>query len=89
MSEFTEAMKAYATALAAAGFREMRITPHPDLREKLRQEHRAGESTAQTIERLVLGEARARPACPALQRRNQERQDRRARNREVSRAKEE
>lgn len=57
-----ERLKAYKGRMSAAGFRRLSCWLHPDLLDELERERRPGECRGRTLERLLLGQARARPS---------------------------
>lgn len=59
-----ERLRAYKTKMNDAGFKRLSVYVHPDLMAFLGVERRAGECGGRTLERLLLGMARARPSPP-------------------------
>lgn len=59
-----ERLKVYKGRMKEAGFKRLSIWVHPDLAAHLDNERKPSECTGRTVERLVLGEAKKRPAFP-------------------------
>lgn len=57
-----DALNRHKSRMCAAGFRRLNVWCHPDLVAALAQQRKPKECTGRTIERLILGEARKRPA---------------------------
>lgn len=60
--QYPKALNAYRARMRAAGFKRLSCEIHPDLAELLERERQPGECQGRCLERLVLGEARPRPA---------------------------
>lgn len=56
-----ERLKKYRAKMDAAGFKRLSFYAAPELDELLRRERKPSECGGRTLERLLLGEAKARP----------------------------
>jgi hypothetical protein len=58
-----ERLRTYRAKMDAAGFKRLSIYAHPDLIAFLKRVRKPTECGGRTLERLLLGTARARPLC--------------------------
>lgn len=57
-----ERLKVYKGRMKQAGFHRMSMWVHPDLVDLVTSERKQGECGGRTLERMLLGEAKQRPA---------------------------